>query len=189
MLERQLLNLNECRQIYEWHLVNHFPADEVKPFYIIEKCLEEGSYLPYGFYEEGRLVAYAYMLKKGSYFLLDYLAVLEEIRGQGKGSEILSIIKKELGEKETVFIEAECPDPHEPEIRETQVRRIRFYLRNGAKEAGLMWSAFGVPYRVLVLGKPLESERAKEGMEQLYHSMLSDEMYEKNVFFKLDSQK
>lgn len=189
MIEQKLLELNDFRQIYEWHLVNHFPTDEVKPFYIMEKCFEENRYFPYGYYEEGRLIAYAFFLRSGSFLLLDYYAVLEEVRGLGKGSEILGLMKSHLKEGETIFIETEQPDPDEPEIRAVQLKRIQFYLRNGAKGAGMMGSAFGVPYRIFTLGENLYGEKASEGMETLYRSMLSEEMYEKNIFFELDNKK
>lgn len=189
MIEEKLLELNDFRQIYEWHLVNHFPTDEVKPFYIMEKCFNENRYFPYGYYEGGRLIAYAFFLRSGALLLLDYYAVLEEVRGRGKGSEILRLMKSRLKEDETIFIETEQPDPGEPEIRAVQLRRIQFYLRNGAKGAGMMATEFGVPYRILTLGNTLYGENARKGMETLYHSMLSEEMYGENIFFKLDNEK
>lgn len=189
MLEQRLLDINEFRQIYEWHLVNHFPPDEVKPFYILEKCYEEGNYFPYGYFEEGRLAAYAYICKCGSNLLLDYLAVLEEMRRLGKGSEILALLKEGLSEGETLFIEVEQPDPEEPEIRAIQLKRIQFYIRNGAKGTGLVETGFGVPYRILTLGEGKYGKKARKGMEELYRYILSEEMYEKNIFFKLDSEK
>ena len=77
----------------------------------MEKCFEENRYFPYGYYEEGRLIAYAFFLRSGSFLLLDYYAVLEEVRGLGKGSEILGLMKSHLKEGETIFIETEQPDP------------------------------------------------------------------------------
>ena len=35
MIEQRLLDGIMSRQIYEWHLVNHFPPDEVKPYAIM----------------------------------------------------------------------------------------------------------------------------------------------------------
>ena len=98
-------------------------------------------------------------------------------------------MKSHLKEGETIFIETEQPDPDEPEIRAVQLKRIQFYLRNGAKGAGMMGSALGVPYRIFTLGENLYGEKAREGMETLYRSMLSEEMYEKNIFFELDNKK
>lgn len=189
MIEQRLMDACESRQIYEWHLVNHFPADEVKPYYIMEKCMEEGNYFVYGYFEEGRLAGYAFMLKCGMNYLLDYFAILSEMRGLGKGSEILNIMKKNLSEGETVFIETEVPDSEAPEINQTRMRRIRFYLRNGAEGAGMMCSAFGVPYRVFTLGEKKYGIKAREGMETLYRYMLPKEMYKANVFFTLDCEK
>ena len=188
MIEQRLLDGIMSRQIYEWHLVNHFPPDEVKPYAIMEKCMEEGRYFVHGYYEEGRIVGYTFLLKEGKDYLLDYFAVLEEMRGLGKCSEILDILKASLKEGETIYIETELPDPDEPEIRAVQFKRIQFYIRNGAQGAGLMDSAFGVPYRVFTLGEKKYGEKAREGMANLYQSMLSKEMYEKNVWFKLDCE-
>lgn len=189
MLEQRLMDIREFQWVYEKQMKHHFPADEIKPFDIVENAFYEGNYLPYGYYEKDTLVAYTFFLKCGNYLLLDYFAVLEIVRGQGRGSEILSVIKSHLTETETIFLEVEKPEADEEENRNLQERRIRFYLRNGAEFTNVQADVFHVSYLVLTMGRPCHGEKAENAMKILYHSILTDQIYEKNVFFKLDNEK
>lgn len=40
-MERRLMQLAEFRHLYDTQMGNHFPADEIKPFYIMEKAVKE----------------------------------------------------------------------------------------------------------------------------------------------------
>lgn len=185
-MERRLMQLDEFRHLYDTRMGDHFPADEIKPFYIMEKAIKEGKYFPYGYYENGGMSAYTCLLKTGDFFLLDYFAVMEQGRGKGTGSQILGIMKEHLKDRESVLLEVEEPLAKEPDVLELQKRRIQFYLRNDVRYTDLKAQVFGVPYLILNLGHRLQGEKAENAMKALYHSILSDEMYEKNVRFTLD---
>ena len=78
MIEQRLMNQDEFHWLFDTHMGDHFPADELKPFSIMEQSVREGNYFPYGYYEDGELLAYTCLLKSGDFFLLDYFAVMEE---------------------------------------------------------------------------------------------------------------
>ena len=54
-MEQKLMQLGDFRKLYDAHMGNHFPPDELKPFYIMERAVKEGKYFPYGYYEDGEL--------------------------------------------------------------------------------------------------------------------------------------
>ena len=84
-------------------LQNHFPPEEIKPFSIVEKAFNEKKYLPYGYYEEGELMAYTLFFQEEDLLLLDYFAVMESLRGKGRGSEIIALMKENLGKNRSHF--------------------------------------------------------------------------------------
>lgn len=189
MLEQRLMGFDEFRDLCKNHLVNHFPADEVKPLEMMEKIFKEGKYLSYGYYEGDTLMAYTIFLQKDNLLLLDYFAVMEQMRGSGRGSEIVDLMKSQLGDEKIIFLEVEEPNAKEDEVRDLQERRIQFYLRNGAGKTGVMAKTFNVQYIILTIGSDFYGIKAQNAMETLYHTMLPDNIYEKNVFFHLDNQK
>ena len=186
MIEQRLMNLDEFHWLFDTHMGNHFPADELKPFAIMEQSVREGNYFPYGYYENGELLAYTCLLKSGDFFLLDYFAVMEEGRGRGTGSEILSVFTDSLKESESIFLEVEEPRAADAVERDLQERRIRFYLRNGALDTAVRAKVFSVPFRILTMGGSLREEEAERAMEALYHNILSEKMYEQNIFFRIE---
>ena len=84
--------------------------------------------------DEEDVVAFFCTLRKGKYYYLFYLAVDEDKRGKGIGSDILSAVIKNA-DGATVFLDCEgiypgCKD------RAARVKRLCFYHRNGFKEIG-----------------------------------------------------
>lgn len=108
-------SLEEMKQIYDGMMKRHFPADEIKPFKVIEKGYLADRYMGYGLYEEENpdvCLAYAWMcwMKEENWMLLDYYAVREELRGQGLGSHFLRDIVELYTQNMPVIIEVEDPD-------------------------------------------------------------------------------
>ncbi|MCD8354439.1 MAG: GNAT family N-acetyltransferase [Clostridiales bacterium] len=99
-------------------------------------------------------MAYACYIQtqSSSYALLDYFAVVPELRGKGIGSEFLRSLNGNVSAKRGVFIEAESPDSAKTEAeRQTRERRIRFYLSNGAERTNAKCLLFGVDYNILFI--------------------------------------
>ncbi len=188
MLEQRLMNLGEFRDLYTGCLQNHFPPEEIKPFSIVEKAFNEKKYLPYGYYEEGELMAYTLFFQEEDLLLLDYFAVMESLRGKGRGSEIIALMKENLGKNRTIFLEVEEPAAEDEKERSLQERRIQFYLRNGAEMAGVKGDVFSVIYEIMTIGGHYEGEKGKKAMEILYRSMLDEKTYQKNIFLHVEGK-
>ena len=100
--------------------------------------------------DEEDVVAFFCTLRKGKYYYLFYLAVDEDKRGKGIGSDILSAVIKNA-DGATVFLDCEgiypgCKD------RAARVKRLCFYHRNGFKEIGPLKTWRGEKFRTLVYG-------------------------------------
>ena len=173
------IGLDELRIIYKEHIRKDFPIGERRPLFGMTKLQKAGRYDCYGYYQENILVAYAcYILTpNGSYALLDYFAVVPELRGKGIGSEFLRSLNGNVSAKCGVFIEAESPDSAKSEDeRQTRERRIRFYLSNGAELTNTRCLLFGVDYNILFIStddvaNTREKAAQHHAVEELYREL------------------
>ena len=116
--------------------------------------------------DEEDVVAFFCTLRKDKYYYLFYLAVDEDKRGKGIGSDILSaVIKNARGA--TVFLDCEgiypgCKD------RAARVKRLCFYHRNGSKEIGPLKTWRGEKFKTLVYGDKEISEQEIEDFWEIF---------------------
>ncbi|HSV48757.1 MAG TPA: GNAT family N-acetyltransferase, partial [Candidatus Acidoferrales bacterium] len=71
-------------------------------------------------------------LEESQFVLLDYMAVKQDYRKQGLGSEFLKNIYRTTGWKNKLFL-MEVEDPKKGNNQEIRQRRVYFYRKNGAK--------------------------------------------------------
>ncbi len=129
-----------------------FPANERKPWQMIRRKAEEGTmaafWLGYGEAEEETVFAgLAILMLYKDLVLLDYFAVLPELRSLGLGSRFLKEIKDRYPDGH-LFLEAEMEDDRADNALERR-RRKAFYLRNGMRELGVEVCVFGVDMELL----------------------------------------
>ena len=185
-MEFRELSRHEIADIYGTHMQIDFPPAELKPLELLLRRYDDGIYFARGlFSEDGRLLSYALFFRAEGYVLLDYFAVDAQLRGGGIGSRTLVYIGEmpELREA-ALLLEAEDPDfaAGEADI-EKRRHRLSFYARAGVVDTGLRSRVFGVDYRVLS-PSGVSAEGARSGMAALYHALLSDEVYDANIFLK-----
>ena len=180
------LNKEQVEEIFKTIMKEDFPADEIKPLEAILKGIDKGIYEPFGLFDDSKLVGYAFFVKLGSDYLLDYLAVLSDMRNKGVGSTAVMLIADHLKDADNVIVEVEDPDYAEGvSEKDLQTRRYYFYLRNGCTDTGLRVKCFGVPFRILRMGhrKNENYEMLWELYQEFYRVMLPKEMFEKNVIY------
>ncbi|MCD8371528.1 MAG: GNAT family N-acetyltransferase [Clostridiales bacterium] len=172
------LKLNELKRIYKAHVREDFPRSERRPYSSMEKMTNTGKYVSFGYYDDGRLLAYAcYILTEDRmYALLDYFAVIPELRGHGIGSEFLQKLEGILQANKGAFIEVESPDSAKSkEEAALRRRRIHFYLSNGAVLTNTKCLLFGVDYNILYIGRidgtDSEPEQLHCAIEELYREI------------------
>ena len=183
-MQTRILTIEEIREVYEKYLYYDFPDDERKPLSRIEQSIREGRYLSAGaFAEDGGFLAYAFFVFEKDVCLLDYYAVVPEMRGKGIGTEFLRRAVEQCSSEVTI-IEIEDPESEVPEEeKKARERRLDFYLQAGAINTNVHVLVFGVEY--LLLEYPLkgvhDEEEIAEGYCSIYRAILPKKMYEQNI--------
>ena len=129
-----ILTPDELRAVYEIHLKEAFPPEELKPLWSMERLREEGLYDPLCLRDEaGEALGYVLLWRHTGdrYLLVDYLCVPAARRNGGIGGVLLKAMLDRYG-ADTVFIgESEAPTG-DAAADGMILRRLGFYRRNGA---------------------------------------------------------
>ncbi len=147
MLEMKLPTEAQLSEVYKRDLRPSFPPAELKPLREMKAEMKRGEYRPWCLFDGEEIVGEAFVWTHATGFaLFDYLCVTESRRNSGLGSTLIrKLVESERGN--VVFGESEIPDyAPDPAMAE---RRLAFYRRNGARQAGYDSCVFGVPYRTL----------------------------------------
>lgn len=179
-MEMTLLTAEQLRLVYDRDLSVSFPRDELKPFRAMERMLDRGSYRAWGLMDGEDIAGLATVWNYApGWALFDYLCVAPHRRSDGLGSRLVQELA--LAERDNVlFGESELPEfAPDPDMAR---RRIGFYKRNGAKEAGYDMTLFGVPYRVLYWAEqevdPLQIARQHTAV---YQNRFARPLYDKYI--------
>ena len=179
-MEIRRLELIQISQIYETHMKEDFPRNELKPFMTVETMLKKGVYECLGFYQGEVLTAYAYFVRhiERKTLLLDYFAVCPAYRATGVGSAFLARMKEFFADRQAILLECESiSGAGSEEERIIRSRRIHFYRKNGACKTRTKSELFGVEYDILSLPIGREAMDAGEELRQLYQQMFPPELF------------
>ena len=181
------LTRKEIESVYSLYMKKDFPKDELKPLSMINRSLDKGQYFCYGMFDDDKLCGYACFVSididSKQCCLLDYFAVLSDMRDKGIGSAFLRLLKDELDPAEIVLCESESPEDTENEELVTRKRRIAFYLRNDLTDTGVTASVFGVKYVLLEfpVSRQHSGDEVRGYYSALYKSFLPEHLYNKFV--------
>lgn len=184
MLNLRVLGDAQTRLLYGHQMCRDFPQSELKPLSSILAMRERGEYDVLGAFENGVMAGYALVCRpaQGRIHLLDYFAVEPAVRGRGRGTAILQLLRAHYRESaDALMIECERPKaaPDEAAAR----KRIRFYTQAGAQLTPVRIWLSEVEYSILVLPCGEEMPRGDWAgqMLGLYRQMLQPEAYARNV--------
>lgn len=173
----RMLTGPELAALYRVHMRRDFPPNELKSLSMLENLTQSGINSVWAFERDGALAGY-YVLARvpgSSMVLLDYLAVVPELRNTGVGSALMAQIVRRLPPDCYLLIESERPEPApSPEEQSIRARRVGFYQRCGAVRSPLNVRLFGVDYAVLTLPAertPSPPQQRRDYLE-VYRSML-----------------
>ena len=152
-------DLEVIRKLY----TDSFPADERIPFHILLKWLKTGCRL-YVLEENGEPAGMIYVYVRDEAFM-HYFAIREDLRGEGRGSQAISLLRKELDGK-CLSLDMECAD----DVDSEQYRRLRFYQRLGFYRTEIRYRFFGVEYEILASEEGYSKERYMEFAKQVWGS-------------------
>lgn len=185
-MELRLCSQKDIESIYNNHIINDFPPDEVKPLKRILLLCEKNLYFVYGIYEEEKLISYAFIsgAPNCDYVLLDYLAVVSGRRGIGIGSRAMKLLKEEICKTKTgILLESENPDfAHDEKDKKTRERRIKFYQNCGFELTKMQSCLFGVEYKIMVYANKTPSTLSvTHAITDLYQSLIAEKHLKENV--------
>ena len=95
----------QVKDIYKDKMIVDFPKAELKPLEVILKAIDNNIYEPLGLFEDSKIIGYTFLVKLGSNYLVDYLAVNSEVRNNGAGSKMVQLIADYLKDAENVVLE------------------------------------------------------------------------------------
>lgn len=170
-------NEENLRKLYKEHMEKDFPAIERPPFAHFLKLTEEEMQDVLIYSEDGRDVAYCVTAIGNAFVLISFLAVYEEFRGKGVGSQMLTEVKEFYSDKAGFMIEVEKPEAAKNEAeRKLRERRIAFYERCGffllEKIEYLLWK---VPFFIMVTEKKFGEAYIAEELRTVYQKLLRPE--------------
>lgn len=170
----------EGEPFYNEHLKRDFPDSELKPWWIMLEHLDRGMYDLLAAFDGDRLVGYAWQFcpPQGA-ILIDYLAIVPELRGQGWGTALLDALRQYYAPTGQMLV-LESEHPEEAPDPEEAKRRLAFYFRAGLQDTGVETRLFGVRFCILSFG---ELDDPRQAIWDVYRTMLDDERFER--FFQL----
>ena len=149
-----------------------FPASEKKPFSMIRAMQKKGKSDIWYCTENGKFAGLVITINGPDKILLDYLAVVQNRRGQGLGSDILKKMREQYSGK-GVFLEIEVVDKA-AENYEERKRRKQFYLANGMTAMNVFVELFGVNMELLGFDCHLSFEEYHDFYRDNYNAWAAD---------------
>ena len=153
-----------------------FPSNERPPAFAVYNCIAKGLYEAYYFIDEaGREAGYAVVTapKEYSCALLNFFAVMPEMRGGGVGTTALAVLGAQYPDR-VMLLEAEDPAHTQNDDKaSTARRRLAFYNRAGYQTQPTRRAViFGVPMVIMASGNLPRDEGVRQVMHALYKPTL-----------------
>ena len=137
----------EIKQLYE----SAFPVEEQIPWDDLVRLIGEMGLDFTAYYEGEDIVGFTIVFPHEPFNWYWYFAVLPELRGRGKGQEILTtLIEKYKGK--TLVLDMESPK-QECENKAQRERRHEFYLRNGFRDTNLYRKYDVTEMTIMIIGE------------------------------------
>lgn len=177
------LTKDQLSDLYNDRMREDFPPSELKPLFVILDAVDKGIYEALGLYDGEEIVGYSCLVKQGTDYLVDYLAIYPSKRNSGIGSILVKLLFEHMDNTGNIIVEVEDPKfARDDDDRELRIRRFDFYFRNGCFDTGVRAKCFGVEFIILRMGKKkLEKQKCWDIYSAIYRSILPKDMYDENI--------
>lgn len=178
------LSRKQVRCIYRREMKATFPPAELRPLWNIFNMMRQGNYHALGFYRGDEWMGYAFLWQGEEFTLLDYLATLRGKRGQGVGSQMLTLLAQRYAHTAGLIVEIEAKDvAATAKENATRTRRFHFYRRNGFVDLGYQAHLFDVRYTMLgrFLSATPDNKAAMQAHATFYRNHVPLPMYRRFV--------
>ena len=144
-----------------------FPKEEIIPIWLLKLLARKNKAKFYGIYDNEKFVGLIYNIYYKDIIFVFYLAINQELRGQGYGSKVLEFIKQKYS-KYRIILSIEKLDKNSDNYMQ-RIRRKEFYIKNGFKDANYTIKERNVIYEMLYY-----NEADKKVTLQEFQEMMKD---------------
>ena len=137
----------QIKQLYE----SAFPENERIPWPDLMRLLDEMHLDFTAFYDNEALVGFYIVYPGTKVYWFWYFAVKEELRGEGIGQKILTLLIQKY-EGKTIVLDMESPYQNPCPNPEQRRRRQQFYFRNGFRDTNLFKSYDDIEMTIMMIG-------------------------------------
>ena len=141
---------NSIRKDIEPLFISAFPRDERPPADYFFSSFDKPNNHLYGFYDKDTFVGFSSVIIYKDICYIFFLAVVDSLRNQGYGSQIL----KELKDMYKDYVLLLCYEDVDPSYSDYENRKKRehFYQKNGFIQNPLKTNEFGVVFQTAING-------------------------------------
>ncbi len=170
-------NLEEAKEIYNKHMMEDFPEDELPEYEKYLRLTEEKLHDVYLYEKDNQNVAYFIVVEEENNILISHLSVMKEFRSKGIGKVFLEDIKNFFNDKNMLIVEVEAETrANNNEELDVIKRRKKYYTRAGFEECKkIEYILLGVEYDILIYvpenNKIYENIEIKKIIEKLYEKL------------------
>lgn len=158
--------LKEIHPLYE----SSFPDDEKVPYFILKQQAKKSISDIIGVYDENEFIGFVILVFDLDIVFIWYLAIREDKRNQGYGSQILQTIHDLYKNKRIILNVEEV-------IHDEQLKRKQFYIKNGYQECGFKTIEYGVIYEMLFVHHKVSCDEYLNMMRKYSIPKLIDKNY------------
>lgn len=169
-MELTFTGIEKYRKQVKRLFVTAFPREERPPMWLLERRCRQGRAEFYAAVCDERFVGLAYVVGDDRVKTLMFLAVDDDARGGGYGTEMLAAVHERYRDVK-LFLNIEPLDEAAPNY-EQRCRRKAFYERNGMSLLDYQVREAGVTYEMMTFGEYVTKEEYAEAMRVLYGKAL-----------------
>lgn len=158
-----------------------FPANERVPFWLLKRLAKKENADFFGIYDKQNFIGLVYIINYKDIVFIFYLAIDENLRGQGYGTKVLSAIKEKYDNHRIVLNIEEIDS--KSSNNEQRLKRKKFYQKNGFIDLNYKIREAGVMYETLCYSKnnaTVDKEEYMEMMRNYFGKVISKYVYKQN---------
>ena len=128
--------------------VTAFPKEERAPLFVLYHKAKKVENNFYAIVEDDEFAGLVYTIQDAGILYVFFFAIVEEKRGQGYGSKVLSMIKEKYPNHIVTLMIEDTADK-KADNYEQRIQRLKFYQRNGFMQLHVGVNEMGVEYELL----------------------------------------
>ena len=169
-MKLEFINAEKYKKQVRQLFISAFPREERPPMWMLIRRCRHGKAQFCAVLDGDRFVGLIYVIGNDRVKTLMFLAIAEDARDGGYGSEILRCVHQKY-KNTKMFLNIEPLDKDAPNY-DQRCRRKAFYNRNGMDLLDYQVREAGVTYEMLTYGEYVTKQEYEEVMTEMYGSLL-----------------